>query len=322
MDESPGISQYQREWLVEYLNSPSCHNVVVLTGAGISAAAGVPDFRSPGTGLYSQLDEYDLEQPEDLFSIDYFRDHPQPFYSFSKELLPEQLIPTTVHLFIKLLEQKRLLLRNITQNIDGLELSAGLSPDKVVFAHGSLSSAHCIRCKAVFPTDLMNTALRAGTVTHCLNGSCRGLVKPDVVFFGEPLPRSFERATKRDLPAAQILIVLGTSLKVLPFAALPSLVGRKVPRVLINREDITMMNPADNHSDRYYQRRGEGHPRTAVSRDVFLPGDCQDSIEQLIEDLGWGKDLELLRQQLYGVDQDPVTRGMMDYYTDDEIMCV
>ena len=290
--------KYDRDWLVNYLNSPDCRNIVVLTGAGISVAAGIPDFRSPTTGLYANLEKYNLSHPEDIFNIRYFRDHPQPFYTLAKELIPEQIIPTTVHLFIRLLDQKRMLLRTITQNIDALELEAGIPEEKVVFAHGSFATAHCIRCHAVFPTDVLKESLKTGTVTYCQDSACKGLVKPDIVFFGEALPHDFGRASKKDLPNASLLMVLGTSLKVLPFAALPSLVGRQVPRVLINRELVTMMVPPLNHEERYWGRNIQLRSQPPINRDVFLEGDCQDTIAQLITDLGWEEDLELLKLQL------------------------
>lgn len=96
--------------------------IAVLTGAGISVNAGIPDFRSPKTGLYATLKEThpDLKRPEDLFTIYYFLENPQPFYDFAANFDIDKYNPTATHFFIKLLEDKKILQMNLTQNIDGL----------------------------------------------------------------------------------------------------------------------------------------------------------------------------------------------------------
>ncbi len=91
------------------------------SGAGISVSCGIPDFRSPGTGLYRQLEKYNLPYPEAIFDIDFFRRDPKPFYTLAKSMYPGNHLPSKTHFFIRLLETKKLLLRNWTQNIDGLE---------------------------------------------------------------------------------------------------------------------------------------------------------------------------------------------------------
>ena len=92
--------------------------IVVMAGAGISTAAGIPDFRSPNTGIYSRLEQYDLPYPEALFEINFFRQDPQPFYTLYEELYPDgtKYPPTYTHCFFKLLYDKGLLLRVFTQN--------------------------------------------------------------------------------------------------------------------------------------------------------------------------------------------------------------
>ena len=110
---------------------PSCQNIIVLTGAGISTAAGIPDFRSTGTGLYENvqtyLDKFNLSSPNELFSFAQFQRDPQPFYSLCKDLkYPDASTkPTLAHHFIKLLSDKGVLLRNYTQNIDMLQSDTG-----------------------------------------------------------------------------------------------------------------------------------------------------------------------------------------------------
>ena len=100
--------------------------VVVMTGAGVSVSAGIPDFRTPGSGLYDNLQEYNLPYAEAIFDLDFFQNTPQPFYRLCKELWPGNYSATPTHRFIKLLHDKGQLVRCFTQNIDSLETAAGL----------------------------------------------------------------------------------------------------------------------------------------------------------------------------------------------------
>jgi NAD+-dependent protein deacetylase SIR2 len=108
-------------------------------GAGISTSAGIPDFRSPETGLYANLARLNLPYAEAVFSIDYFRNKPEPFYILAQELYPGKYRPTITHSFINLLHKKGLLLKLFTQNIDCLEREAGVPGDKIIEAHGSFA---------------------------------------------------------------------------------------------------------------------------------------------------------------------------------------
>ncbi|RUS12426.1 DHS-like NAD/FAD-binding domain-containing protein, partial [Endogone sp. FLAS-F59071] len=123
-------------------------SIIVMTGAGISTAAGIPDFRTPGTGLYDNLQKYKLPYPEAIFTILLRREckNPEPFYAVAKQLYPGKLFPTKTHYFILLLHSKNLLLRNFTLNIDTLERIAGIPEDILVEAHGSFASAKCVIC--------------------------------------------------------------------------------------------------------------------------------------------------------------------------------
>ncbi|PFX15478.1 NAD-dependent protein deacetylase sirtuin-2 [Stylophora pistillata] len=103
------------EGVTNYIKKGKCKNIIVMTGAGISTAAGIPDFRSPGTGLYDNLQKYDLPHPQAVFDIKFFRSNPEPFFMLAKELYPGSFKPTISHYFIKLLSDKELLLRNYTQ---------------------------------------------------------------------------------------------------------------------------------------------------------------------------------------------------------------
>ncbi len=122
-----------------------------------------------------------------------------------------------------------MLLKLFTQNIDCLEREAGVPDDKIIEAHGSFASHRCIECKKPFPNELMEKAVKERQVPRCLQPECGGLVKPNIVFFGEQLPEAF--FLNRTLPAAaDLCIVMGTSLSVHPFAGLPTVCADGVPR--------------------------------------------------------------------------------------------
>jgi NAD-dependent histone deacetylase SIR2 len=259
------------EAVAEYIKDGRPKRIVVMTGAGISTSAGIPDFRSPDTGLYANLARLDLPYAEAVFDISYFRQNPDPFYVLAKELYPGKFFPTVAHSFVALLDEKWMLQMLFTQNIDCLERRAGVPGDKIVEAHGSFATQRCIDCKTEYPDDLMMKAVEAGEVPHCIVPQCNGLVKPDIVFFGEPLPESFHR--NRHVPAmADLVIVMGTSLTVQPFASLPQFASEGVPRVLINKEIV-----------------GDFGSRLD---DVMILGDCDEGVRKLADTLGWRDELE------------------------------
>jgi NAD-dependent histone deacetylase SIR2 len=196
-----------------------------------------------------------------------------PFYTLAQELYPGQYRPTITHSFINLLHKKGLLLKLFTQNIDCLEREAGVPDELIVEAHGSFARQSCIECKSAFPQDLMLKAIREKTVPHCLDDSCKGLVKPEIVFFGEQLPADF--FANRSKPAeADLCIVMGTSLSVAPFSSLPSLCDDGTPRVLINSERVGDL----------------GHR----ADDVLVLEDCDSGVRKLAEACGWLEELESL----------------------------
>lgn len=119
------------------------NNIMIVTGAGVSVSCGIPDFRSE-KGIYSRLEEYQLDDPQQMFDIEYFRESPEIFYSFAKELYPAKYQPSPSHLFVKLVEEKGKLLRNYTQNIDTLEHKTNIK--RVVNCHGSFATASCVTC--------------------------------------------------------------------------------------------------------------------------------------------------------------------------------
>lgn len=259
------------EWI-----SKKCKNVVVLSGAGVSCSAGIPDFRTPGTGLYDNLAKYDLPYPEAVFDLSFYQVNPKPFVSLSSEIWPGQKYsPTLSHTFIKLLQEKNLLLRNYTQNIDGLEVLAGVDESKLVECHGHFRTASCINCGIPFNgSECKNIMLEKKIAPTC--PKCSGLIKPDIVFFGESLPVRFGKLLHHDLNSADLLIVMGTSLQVTPVSLIPEMVASNCPRLLMNRELVGDFVPTG--VDGNY-------------RDVFEEGDCDDSVIKLCKLLGWEDEL-------------------------------
>lgn len=243
--------------------SGNAKKIVVLSGAGVSVAAGIPDFRSPGTGLYDNLQAYNLPYPEAVFDVDFYVKTPQPFVTLAKEIWPGLThSPTLTHSFLKLLSDHNLLLRNYTQNIDGLEFLAGLDSDKIVECHGHFRTASCARCKKAADADQTRDDILKGQVPRCTK--CKKPVKPDIVFFGESLPSRFHNLLQKDVESADLLLVMGTSLQVAPVSMIPQMVN--CPRVLLNRELVMDLTSDD---------------------DIWVPGNCDDAVEKLCELLGW-----------------------------------
>ncbi len=205
-------------------------NIVVFTGAGISTGAGIPDFRSP-TGLYRLIDKkYKPPYPEAVFDIGYFQKNPQPFYSLSAKLLGNESKPTLCHKFIAWLEEIGKISLVMTQNIDCLHSEAGSK--RVLECHGSYSVSHCLKCGKEYDSGEMRRHILAEEVPRC---QCGGLAKPDIVFFGEGLPDEFYHYMRKP-PRADLILILGTSLKVFPSARFAIDLAKKVPSVLVNLE--------------------------------------------------------------------------------------
>ncbi|KAF9905479.1 NAD-dependent protein deacetylase sirtuin-2 [Lobosporangium transversale] len=244
------------ESVVEYIKEGKAKNIIVMTGAGISTAAGIKDFRSPGTGLYNDLKRFNLPYPEAVFDISFFRNNPSPFYRLAKELLPGRYRPTLTHYLLPLLAKKGLLLRSYTQNIDMLERLTGLDPELLVEAHGSFATSMCLKCETLVDSSLVRKSIIKGDIPYC--SLCKGLVKPTITFFGEELPTRFGDLVPEDFKKCDLLIVLGTSLLVEPFNRLITRVPPNCPRLLINRErageDMPFGFDFDNKRNYKYQR--------------------------------------------------------------------
>ncbi|KAJ2156607.1 NAD-dependent histone deacetylase sir2 [Coemansia sp. RSA 552] len=305
--------------------------IMVLTGAGVSVSCGIPDFRSP-TGIYTRLfEEFGLDDPQQMFDIEYFREMPSMFYSFAKELYPYNFTPAPSHAFVKLLEDRGQLLRNYTQNIDTLEHVQGI--ENVLNCHGSFATATCIKCgfqcdgkaleqdimdkqiaycphckdrppkppPAPPPVDsadgeegdsepaetaaaLLGTEIRADGYNSDDDedddddddddeyGAIHGIMKPDITFFGEKLPDQFDQALLADREKTDLLLVMGSSLKVAPVSDIMGHLPHTVPQIVINKTPILHFN-----------------------FDVQLLGDADDIVAYLSKRCGWDLAHERIR---------------------------
>lgn len=261
------------ELLANKLSKNQFSNAVVLMGAGASVSAGIPDFRTSGTGLYSKLQKYNLPFPEAIFELDYYRDNPMPFVDLCQSIWPGQEEgpkPTITHWFLKLLQDKNCLRRIYTQNIDGLEALAGVSTEYLVECHGHFRESSCIQCRA--PSDDCQEQVFAGDIPTCQ--ACGSLVKPNIVFFGEELPLRFQNLVHEDMEKCDLLLVVGTSLLVAPVSQIPHWVKDDCTRVLLNRELVGAFANSKN------------------DRDIYVQGDCDNSVRSICKLAGWEKDLE------------------------------
>lgn len=184
---------------------------VVLTGAGISTESGIPDFRSPGTGLW------ETEDPDD-FTIDSFQRDPHAFYRRMRPLLDliNKACPNEGHKVLAEMEGRGMIQAVITQNIDGLHQLAGSR--RVLEVHGTFRTATCRSCRQKNSIADLLFFLDRGEEPDCPH--CGGSCKPDVVLFGEDMPRAFQEAHKEAM-RCDCMIVVGSSLQVLPVGHLP-----------------------------------------------------------------------------------------------------
>ncbi|KAF9908491.1 NAD-dependent histone deacetylase sir2 [Linnemannia zychae] len=288
------------EQVVELLRTSK--KIMVITGAGVSVSCGIPDFRSPD-GIYSRLQEFNLKDPQQMFDLSFFKRRPEIFYSFAKEIFPSNFMPSPSHSFIKLLEDKGKLLRNYTQNIDTLEQRAGIQ--NILQCHGSFATASCLRCHRQVPGDDIKEAIFNQEVAYCTecpppspsdfepkyreeyyssdeesdsddepdNTPPPPLMKPDIVFFKEQLRSAFHDYLDEDRDQVDLLIVMGTSLKVAPVSSIVDALPAHIPQVLINRT-----------------------PLTHIEFDVQLLGDSDTIVAELCRMAGW----ELKHEKLPG----------------------
>ncbi len=191
--------------------------------------------------------------------------------------------------------------------------------ERIVEAHGSFASSRCTRCRTPVRTEDMRARIMRGEVVRCAERRCvqrgaggqqglGGLVKPDIVFFGEGLPERFF-SSLADFRTADLLLVMGTSLQVQPFASLTERVRADCPRVLINMERVGEL--ADEHPDEsggFMSRFNEGgfdfngltRGGRHAARDVLFQGKCDDGVLALARECGWEEELLQLRDEIWG----------------------
>ena len=196
-----------RQKLIQWLKES--RRVVFFGGAGVSTESGIPDFRSVD-GLYNQKYKY---PPETILSDTFFARMPDEFFRFYRDkILVSGVQPNAAHLKLAEWEKMGKLSAVVTQNIDGLHQLAGSK--KVYELHGSVARNHCVRCHKAYSLEEVKNA----PLVPCC--SCGGIIKPDVVLYGEPLDNDVVMGAVEAISEADLLIVGGTSLNVYPAAGL------------------------------------------------------------------------------------------------------
>ncbi|CAI1904719.1 hypothetical protein SEUBUCD646_0D02020 [Saccharomyces eubayanus] len=294
--------------------------ILVLTGAGVSTSLGIPDFRS-SEGFYSKIKHLGLDDPQDVFNYNIFMHDPSIFYNIANMVLPPENIYSPLHSFIKMLQTKGKLLRNYTQNIDNLESYAGINADRLVQCHGSFATATCVTCHWNLPGERIFNKIRnlelplcpycykkrreyfpegynstsdsnkiSGTGTqdsalarpsYILNSY--GVLKPDITFFGEALPNKFHKSIREDILQCDLLICIGTSLKVAPVSEIVNMIPAHVPQVLINRDpvkhaefDLSLLGYCDDIAAMVAQRCGWAIPHKKWNDLKTKKFDCRE----------------------------------------------
>jgi NAD-dependent deacetylase len=233
---------------------------VALTGAGISTESGIPDFRSPGTGLWNYVD------PSEHLSATALRERPAEFWQIFGRVFGPVLKtqPNPGHFALSRLWSAGYLRCIVTQNIDGLHQKANCA--RVLEIHGHLRTARCQRCGAQFPLGPVLARLDREPIPLC---PCGGYLRPDVVLFEDPMPPAFDEALA-EVRAASLLLVVGSSLTVWPAGSLAYL----VPHLAIINRDPT---PADSTAD-VVVRGSAGRVLVALCAALGLevpPGNCK-----------------------------------------------
>lgn len=209
--------------------------IVALTGAGVSTLSGIPDFRGKN-GFYTQGTLFEGYDRQTLFDIDFFHLHPEIFYRFAHEYLYPMLdkTPSVCHNVLASLQQKGVVDALYTQNIDCLHTKAG---SKVCELHGTLYTHSCCKCGDFYmPLDEIRKIVAQGEVPRC---HCGGLIKPDVVFYGENLDEKLLEQAFHDFETADIVLVFGSSLTVAPVSTLPMACKLNHGKIIIVNEQPT-----------------------------------------------------------------------------------
>ena len=204
----------------------AARHALAFTGAGISTPSGIPDYRSPGAGLWETMDAMKVATSAS------FRADPAAFYRLLRPLAARLLLaePNAAHRALADLEQWGLLACIITQNVDNLHQKAG---SRCVWElHGHLRQATCLRCQRTFPAEgLLEDLLQGVDAPRC--SCCGGALKPNVVFFGEPLPRYAWMEAAGEAERCDLILVVGSSLEVTPASDLPFMALRHGAKIVV-----------------------------------------------------------------------------------------
>ena len=268
------------EAIVAGINNGVYKQIIILSGAGISTNSGIPDYRSP-KGIFAQLatsDEYpDAKNPTDFFSRHFVDQHPElknhPLVKqFHQQIVDAQ--PTASHYFAKWLHDRGILRRVFTQNVDGLYQKTGLSDSVLVEYHGNYT-------------------------------------KGTIVLYGDDIPVEANLQAERDLVDADLLIVMGSSLQVAPFCALPNMTSKKCTRVLVD------LYPRNAMTNRWSKRQG---PMSLYTEPVL------SSVEFSGRDVTlrslWRDHKKYPKQYIYTADCDDWANAVMDNCKTDKFTCI
>ncbi len=210
-------------------------HAVALTGAGLSTPSGIPDFRSPDTGLWENYD------PLEIATFQVFRRRPADFFHWIR-LLARQMFeaqPNPAHYALAALQQAGRLGHIVTQNIDGLQQRAGAQ--HVIELHGNIFTGTCVSCYRVYRSaEFYDQFIVAGRIPTCPR--CGGIIKPNVILFGEALPVRALMAAKRAIANCDTLLIAGSSLEVAPAADLPMLARSRQARLIIVNQGPTYLD--------------------------------------------------------------------------------
>jgi len=200
-------------------------STVVLTGAGVSVPSGIPDFRTPGTGLWEKVDPFEVAH------IDAFHSDTARFWRYWSPRFHElgSKEPNPAHRAIAELEERGLVDAVVTQNIDRLHRAAG--SQRVIEVHGTIETSSCTACGESVGIDDVETLFGDGEIAVC--PACGGKVKPDVVLFGEMLPEAAMEDATALCEQADLIVCVGSSLEVYPVAGLPSVALNRGARLAI-----------------------------------------------------------------------------------------
>lgn len=213
----------------------SSRKIVAFTGAGISVPSGIPDFRSASTGLWNQFN------PMEVASLSAFRNRPEAFFAWLEPLADKilQAKPNPAHIALANLQSGGYLQTIITQNIDGLHQKAGASD--VIELHGNLDHLICLECQSIYPlSDYLLPWLEMHQLPVC--PKCQTILKPDFVLYEETLPVEAWEQAEYTCQQADLILIAGTSLEVMPAASLPLEGFHRGARLILMNLSTTLLD--------------------------------------------------------------------------------